>query len=261
MIRGGKMVAKGSIGRLYLLLSACMPDTESIKKRQIIEEILESKEYRQLSIYEPAMQIVTDNYSRGSLLNLSLEQLEQIPECIILTQKLIPQIINCIKYGQAYDYSENDIPDFYSIDSLRELTEKSIITGIENITNIDEKNFIQIFNSNTTKDIDNLMDQLDFSDFDNLESQLYLSGKLYCISGTVIQQKRQQVNDLLAEIEQLKQKTKDGKSSIIKKKFRITIATFFFMSILITTGLMTQMGSQMFLGLSFLGLIAYWIMG
>lgn len=118
------MPMKTSVGRLYTLFNACLPNNDKINKRLTICKLLESKEYLELKEYAPIKTIFNNFYSKEKLCEYDQNKLDEIKKAIVLIIPTVEKVNNAINYGNGWDLTENDIPDFTSYSSLSKLSEK-----------------------------------------------------------------------------------------------------------------------------------------
>lgn len=208
-----------SVGRLYTLFDACLPNNESVKRRLAITNIIESKSYNELKRYSPFSKLFDNYFSNDKLSTYSLKELADIEKAIPKIIPLIEKLNRSIIYGNAYKLTEKDIPNFCSPSSIDKLSAKLKTTQTEpNITNISSNNFIEIFSSKTEKDLSKITRGLTEDDSQNIAEAITkkFSSTIYCFSN-------KEVNNLQKTINEKLTSTKEKLESLNEQKWKIRI--------------------------------------
>ncbi len=147
------MSLKSNTGKLYMLLSSCIPDDERIRNRIEIESALESKEYRELAECESFSDIFKDKFSPDALMNLDRDTLAAALESAELIPVLVERLGNAIYYGNGWELCSFDEPDYYKPQSIRKLLDRLKFDEIYlNDTNIPQDKFYEIFKAAKFRD-------------------------------------------------------------------------------------------------------------
>jgi hypothetical protein len=222
---------KGAVGRMYLLLSACLPDNEYVLRRRVLEEITESSEYRQLLNFSFVSKIVSEKYSKAVLATLNLGELHSVQPCIPLLQTFFTTLSNCIHYGEAWKLTELDMPDMYSAASLEKALQKIQIIGTsENMTNIDETSILRIYDHSTIKDVDTFLSNFDYQQIDSLTTAIpsVIGKRLYCLNASELQDKIARAKIWLAEAKASDEAVEIDNQIFKLRKLQICFAIFCF---------------------------------
>ncbi len=256
------MALKSATGKLYMLLSACLPDNDNIEKRLLLEQITESKEYRELKSYSPMKNVFLKFYSKQKLAALSTDELREvgyktIPNVIFV----VTNIINSIKYGDAWKLSLKDIPDFYSAESLNALDVKiKSVSGSGNITNIKDENFMAVFSEKTIKSLDSIKADLTVSDIENMSAAIpkHLKGKSYCISKNEIEEIKDSFDSANIELEKYNQSLRYGSFVLLCRKLLLTSICILLLVAMATSGAVGGIGLSVFALIELLIVTVYW---
>ena len=258
------MALKSATGKLYLLFSACLPNNEEVKKRLLLEQITESKEYRELEAYNPMNNAFNELYSKDKLSGFSVNELSEIKKAI---PKIIPvttKLINSIKYGDAWKLSAKDLPNFYSPKSLDNLSAKlSAVDGAENITNITDNNFMAIFSDKTVTSLEPINSVLTVSDLKNMKKAIKtkLSNKSYCINTAEIANIKDQFDEAIGELNKFESSIKYQKYRLINRKIAVTAVILLIMVGMATLDLMHGLSLGFFEIIAIISTVIYWIKG
>lgn len=181
---------KSSVGKLYMLLSACQPLDSRTEQILLTEAILEMPEYRKL-FYSGETRLIAEKYYSAELLkSFSPKELGNIRECIPVAERIFRKLRIVVKYYDISDLNPHMIPDMYSAEDLKEL-EKSLnllIAG-ENYTNVEQGDFEALFSETTLKTEMDLsgftLEELQSEDLNGLFSAAF-SGRKYCFNENMI---------------------------------------------------------------------------
>ena len=228
------MAMKTSVGRLYMLFDACLPENEQVKKRFNICKILESNEYNELKTYKPFSKQFKLFFSAEKLAEYDFSKLDEIVRVIPNIIPLIEKINNSITYGNALELTENDIPDFTSVESVNTLMNKlKIDKATPNVTNITQDNFMAIFSKNTIKNPSEALKSISAEDIKNPVEAVKrnLSSSIYCIKAADITA----IQDVYAEkVSEIKEKL----DNIKREKWKLRYKKWLFIgaaSLILTT--------------------------
>lgn len=214
------MAMKTSVGRLYMLFDACLPKNEQVKKRLNTCRIIESNEYNELKTYKPFAKQFNMFFSAEKLAEYDVSKLEEIVKVIPKIIPLIEKINNSITYGNALELTENDIPDFTSVESVDTLMKKlKIDKATPNVTNITQDNFMAIFSKNTIKNPTEALKSISAEDIKNPVEAVKrnLASSIYCIKAADITA----IQDVYAEkVSEIKEKLDNIKREKWKLRYK-----------------------------------------
>ena len=258
------MPMKTSVGRLYTLFNACLPDNEKVKKRLTISKLLESKEYLELKDYAPFKPLFNKFYSKECLFEYDQNKLEEIKKAIPVLIPTIEKINNAIQYGNGWDLTEDDVPDFTSYNSLNKLSAKiKIDQADKNISNIN--NFMEIFNKKTIKNPNDVLLSISTEDIKKPEAALKkrLSNDKYCIKQSDINAIKEKYMQQMSVITQQKNGIKHDKRALRWRKLGIIGIMILILVALNSFELLSPngTGSAMAIMFSILLMILYFIIG
>ena len=247
-----------------MLLSACLPDDENIKRRLLIEQITESKEYRELKIYEPMQSVFERLFSKDTLAKLPVDKLEGLNKAIPIIIPTVSKVINTIKYGNAWELDSDDIPDFYSYDSLVSLAGKcNTDNATENITNITDNQFLAIFSKKTVKSISSLEGSLTVEDLSNINHAIEekLTKTSYCVNPADLNKIKEQFDNAMGELDKYELSIKSQKRSGIERKILLTAAVVLSLAGISSFGLVHSSGFEISMIAAIIATVIYWIKG
>ena len=146
------MSFKSSTGKLYTLLSVCLTSDESVRKRLLICEIMEMKEYRELKYIIGSQQLFSERLSESELERLSCEELNKLRVTLPDFLEVVTQTYYAVLYGNGWSFTSEDFPDIFSRDSVKSFLSKINLFDVYlNKTNLTEKDFLSIFDDTTFK--------------------------------------------------------------------------------------------------------------
>ena len=146
------MSFKSSTGKLYTLLSVCLTSDESVRKRLLICEIMEMKEYRELKYIIGSQQLFSERLSESELERLSCEELNKLRVTLPDILEIVTQTYYAVLYGNGWTFKSEDFPDIFSRDSVKSFLSKINLFDVYlNKTNLTEKDFLSIFDDRTFK--------------------------------------------------------------------------------------------------------------
>lgn len=236
---------KRAAGKLYLLLSACLPANERVLTHLTIEEILESKEYSELSAQSASKPIMSKMYTKDILSALSLEELKNIKRCLPLIHQFFSILPLSVRSGQAWRLTESDFPNFSSPESLGRVIDKiKKTTNTENFTNISDQNVLQIFEKSTIKTIDAFFDHFDHKDIKQILSLApnVLANQSYCIDRTALMTKIGEIDATISEVKAEEEKEHLLKKTYLSRKFQIVFFVLGLLAFLSSQQLLTHSG-------------------
>lgn len=213
---------KTSVGRLYMLFDACLPQNEKVKKRLNICKITESSEYNELKSYSPFAQQFEQLFSKDKLAQYSVDKLSEIVMVIPKIIPLIENIGNAITYGNALELTEKDIPDFTSVKSVDGLMGKlKIDNSTPNVTNITKDSFMSIFSDKTIKDPTQALKTISARDVENPAEAVKrnLNNSTYCIKAKDIEAIQAKYANKISEIKGKLDSIKNEKWKLRRKKW------------------------------------------
>lgn len=255
---------KTSMGRLYMLFSACLPQNEKVKKRVIICQIIESNEYNELKSYTPFTSLFQKLFSKEKLSEYSIEKLNEL---IIAMPKIIPlieNIFNAINYGNAIELTSKDIPDFTSVKSMDCLASKLRIDQANpNVTNIKKENFLVIFSEKTIKNPTEVLKSVSASDIQNpIEAvKKRLEKNAYCIKTKDITAIQERYAEQVSAVKEKILGVNKDKWKIQYKKWGCICAAILILTIINRFEFVTGETSICLTVLSLLLLIVYFFIG
>lgn len=259
------MALKSSTGKVYMLFNACIPDNENIQKKLWLQEILESKYYRELSLYKNAKVLMNDAdgiYSKKNLASLDSAALNNIKNAIPYAESAIDAINKIKRFADINSIDLSVKPDFTSKDSLlRIINQAKKVTEYENFTNIPDDDIYGIFDPQMVTGLDETYNQLTVEDLNRLTEiiPVKLKGKKYCVSSKQVVSMQNEFNGQIAEIENEKALFKKA-----KKKKRITKAYVtggYLLSILAFDAAFGSAALPVMIGISGIAWIVYMIKG
>lgn len=219
------MTFKSSVGKLFYLFDMCSDTSdEFIEKNLLLEQILSDKKYIQITGKNSEANYFGGIFSRDNLIKMSNTELSEIYECIQIIPECIDKIKNSINYGNGYEIIKEDFPDFTSKKSIEKLCKKLNWNNPSfNVTNIDSNDYFSIFEDDTVKNLDEFINTLNLSDFDNINGIIgkKLEGTKYCINGNKLEERKdslleQQDDEAISEL-------RAGLKKRSKKRLRITL--------------------------------------
>ena len=188
------MTFKSSVGKLFYLFDMCSDTSdEYIEKNLLLEQILSDKKYIQITGKISDNNYFEEIFSRDRLIKMSNAQLSEIYDCIQIIPECIDKIKNSINYGNGYEIIKGDFPDFTSKKSIEKLCQKLNWNNPSfNVTNIASDDYFRIFEDDTVKNLDEFINTLNLSDFDNINEiiEKKLEGKKYCINGNSLEERK-----------------------------------------------------------------------
>lgn len=143
------MALKTYTGKIYELLKNCMPDDKRIAKRYYEEKLFDSPFYREFMECELTKDIFSEYFSEEKLAFVPYEKYDEIEECMELIPIMAERLSNAIHFGNGWALTENDAPDMYNPETIKQVIKKLNFKEIyQNDTNIEDKDFMRIFNAN-----------------------------------------------------------------------------------------------------------------
>ena len=204
------------IDSLLNLLSLSADDKTEAVKLRTLRTITQSSDYSTLSKSGSFVQLFDDMFSIKKLDELSQEVLD---ERAVLLQNIVAfnnHLVESIHFGNAPELTEDDRPDFTSLQSIKAAYDKiQVSSNVTNYTNLTDKNSLNAFSSRTIKSAKDCLKLLPLSTMklDNIDETLIshnLGDNLFCVN---IDEFKNSHSQLLNYIEQ--------KESIIEnEKFR-----------------------------------------
>lgn len=143
------MAVKNFTGKIYELLRNCSPDDKRISDRYEVEKLFDSQFYYEFMECELTREIFLEYFSKEKLLSLPHKKYEEIEKCMELIPVMAERVSNAIRFGNGWALSEEDIPDLYNPEEIKNVIRKLSFKEIyQNDTNIKDKDFMQIFKAN-----------------------------------------------------------------------------------------------------------------
>lgn len=181
---------KSSVGKLYMLLSACQPFDNETEQILLTETIAEMPEYRKLVYCEETRPIAAKYYSTEILKELSARELGNIKACIPIAEGIFRKLKVAAKYYDISMLKPEMVPDMYSVEDLKGLEKiLSLLTVGENYTNIEPGDFEALFSDTTLKTEMDLsgftLEELQSEDLNGLFARTF-SGRKYCFNENLI---------------------------------------------------------------------------
>lgn len=181
---------KSSVGKLYMLLSACQPFDNKTEQILLTETILEMPEYRKLAYREETRRIAEKYYSAEYLKELSPRELGNIKACIPIAEGVFRKLTIAAKYYDISSLIPDMFPDMYSAESLKKLEKfLSLLIVGENYTNIESGDFEALFSDMTLKTEMDLsgftLEELQSEDLNGLFASTF-AGRKYCFNENMI---------------------------------------------------------------------------
>lgn len=258
------MALKSATGKLYMLLSGCLPENTDVEKRLLLEQITESEEYRELEVYAPMGKIVNKLYSKNKLSEFSVNKLKGIQKAIPYIIPTVSKTITAIKYGNGWSLSSKDIPDFYSYDSLKKLESKLNTNDANaNLTNISDNDFLGIFSDKVIRSINDIQSSLTVLDLEDIETAIKtkLSGKTYCINTNTLNEIKSKFDNTKNELDKYEKSIRYKKYKIVERKIFITALAILMMFGIGTSGLLHALSMEILIIATVIVAVIYWIKG
>lgn len=255
---------KTSVGRLYMLFNACLPENEKVKKRLNISKIAESNEYNELKNYTPFKSEFEKSFSLDQLSKYDCKKIEEIIKAIPKIIPLIENIVNSINYGDVSSLSEEDIPDFTSQKSIDELAGKlKVDQANPNITNITKDNFMAVFSNKTIKDPTDALKSISAYDIKKPVEAVKknLSKNTYCIKAKDVAAIQDEYAARVAEVNNKLDGVKKDRWKLRYKKWLYIGIAIILLTIINTFELLSPDNGAILTVLSALLLIAYFFIG
>lgn len=184
---------KSSVGKLYMLLSACQPFDSRTEQILLTETVMEMPEYRKLAYCAETRPYAEKYYSAEYLKSLSPQELSNIRECIPVAVRVFGKLMTAVKYYDISSLKPEMTPDLYSEDKLKSLEKfLSILPAGVNYTNLEQGDFEALFSETTLKTEMDLsgftLEELQSENLDGLFAETF-SGRKYCFSENLIIQR------------------------------------------------------------------------
>lgn len=260
------MALKSSTGKAYTLFHACLPENKNVEKQLILQEIIESKEYRQLKLYPVATGIFNKYFAPDILKHLNLDELKKVQVTIPKTKAVLELMIKYKSFGDPSKISSADKPDFTSVDSLNRFINKAEselkTSPVTNITNISDTNILSIFDDDIEKDVESIIGNTSVQELSTVETDFdkYFSGKKYWINSELLSEKRVELLNQLNTIKFEKTKLMKGNKKYLK--YKLIVSWIYLTSVICSFNLpLSDIESMSFLGISGLGWILFLILG
>lgn len=143
------MAVKNFTGKIYELLKNCSPDDKRISDRYEVEKLFDSPFYHEFVECELTSKVFSEYFSKDKILSLPHEKYEDIEICMELIPVMAERLSNAIRFGNGWSLTENDEPDLYNPEAIKQVIRKLSFKEIyQNDTNIQDKDFMQIFKAN-----------------------------------------------------------------------------------------------------------------
>lgn len=155
---------KNTLDKLLSLLEYCTDNSEEASKLQLLVEITQSTDYKELGSAVALRKPFNEFFSLPRLEEVGLDEL-------IKREDLLPQLVSfhsillkCIRSGNGSELSSCDYPDFTSVTSLTELRDRIRLSfGNTNYSNISDADAMELFSEKTIKSAKILFDMLPVS--------------------------------------------------------------------------------------------------
>lgn len=258
------MATRTSTGRVFSLLTACLPENETIKKHLIVEKISEQKEYRMLLELPCYQAHLKSLFCPDVLLKLGKKQLKEVNEAIGEIPELILSLERSIQFGNAWALNADDVPNFYDATSIRNLKKRiKQAAPSENVTNISGKDVLSIFTNQVIKDPTDILKQWTISDIGSINESIdrYTDGRLYCLPKDIFEEQRQLVEECNAAVATVNQNSKEMMAAKRRNKRRFILAAIVVSFCAAPLLQMPTQGIGMFFGAATAASIWYWVKG
>lgn len=223
------MELKTSSSKVFALLSACLPNDQTVQKRLIVDNILELPEYRMI-LALPCYPVLEKYYGLDALMNCSLSALKSMDKIVAFIPNLVMHLENAVQYGEAWKLTSRDEPDWYSLRSLESLDGKlTTDTYAENVTNLTSATILDVFSDKVVKKPDTVLEKWTVQDCDQIDQALtnYHVEKQYCLPRKVFELQKEycdKMDSLVAKARNIR------KSS---RRMRIIDKTLFIVAVLL----------------------------
>ena len=196
---------------LLALLSECQPSNEKIKHVALIENIKDMDEYKELACMKAYQEIYKNFFVPEKLEMMQGDKLVNVKSAIAVLPEVMQDLIFSIKNGNGNKLVKTDIPDFYSLESLKAFQDKISTSNGVNITNIEPENCMRIFEETTIKSSDEIFYNLPFNSQGSKEDiERILSNSYFCVDQNEINNLEQKYQDQMAELRNERKLIKKG---------------------------------------------------
>lgn len=218
--------------KLIELLKKCSNDPEKVEKLSLLADIVSSSEYHKLSESKSMNSIYIDSYTIDKLDSIDTNELRQRNEIIKQLIDFDTNFKRSILYGNAPEIIRNCIPNYTSLDNIRNINRKISISGAQmNYSNIDNDSFIDAFSDKTVSTASECIKLLPLSVAEKItitEDDLKnnIKDKLYCVD---IEELKEAHREFIEYVEN--SETIIKKASLRRKRYRFVKASVVLMGI------------------------------
>lgn len=173
--------------KLLSLLNICAENQNESEKLKWLANIIRSDDYAQLQRNTNFRIEYQENYSVEQLEKLDLPELKERKKHIADTSRMFRLLQEAIRFGNAPALRKEDAPDFHDMRTITNLSDRLTVSDRrENFTNIDEKNYMRIFDDKTIKSPKTCFDLLPLSlaqkaEITECDIQNALEGRVFCV--------------------------------------------------------------------------------
>lgn len=248
---------------LISILSKCNPQDEELAYESQIQDIVHSKDYIELSCRKAFAKQFSELLSENKLRSYSSMQRENIIAALPSLTICLNDIESSLRNGAGPELRVDDYPNFLDKNTMEALSRKLQAVSGKNYSNIEEGNFMVVFDDTTIKSAQEFFMNLPENTIDyNAAISGIVGQKKFCISEEEINQLdskyHQQIQALLDKVNVVKR----HKSRWRLIKFMLGITLLFLPSFI--GGLTGLMSSNMVVLCTFIQLIfvvIFWIRG
>lgn len=258
------MDLKSSVDKLRERLSSDSLSDEAEKKRAYIDEMTESSDYKELKTYVPMESSFEHLFSKETLLKFDTDKLEEIKKALPVIIPTVEKTINSINCGNAWELTNEDIPDFYSYDSLMRLSNKcSTEVADKNITNISARNFLDIFSKTTVKSISSIEESFTVGDLKDINGAIRkkLSSNSFCINPSEVKFMKERIDNNMESMKEYERNIKHKKYSRFERKIIVTGVIILLLVGVNSFGMISPSGMGISTIVSVIVTMIYWIKG
>ncbi len=207
--------------KLIELLKKCSNDPEKVEKLSLLVDIVSSSEYQKLSELKSMNSIYIDSYTIDKLDSIDTNELRQRNEIIKQLIDFDTNFKRSILYGNAPDIIRNCIPNYTSLDNIRNINRKISNSGTQkNYSNIDNDNYLDAFSDKTVCSASECLKLLPLSLAKKItitedDIKKNIKDKLYCVDIEELKKAHREFIEYVENSEMIIEK-----ASLRKKRYR-----------------------------------------
>lgn len=222
---------------LLNLLAMCEPSNEKLEKEAQIETLIASPAYQRLAQDARFATLFEQYYSPEALEKLSLTRIRKAKSAIPVAAQSFRTIARSIYTGGAPSLTKDDFPDFYSAQSLTDLSDKLSSVDQYNYTNIPELDFMEIFSDVTIKNAKEIFGKFDENAYDYAEQiEKVADGRPYCISEAQVERVEDDYEAALARLDAVGRNSTRGWLGNRKHRLWVTLGVLALIAVIYVIG-------------------------